>query len=212
MESPEEIKMIDIDSVVKPKPKRGRPKKKPAESAPEEPDSVKGPTEKERLKAELLRLSDYTPEVVTKPVNDKIAKLVEEMDLDELRERVRIGKRNQSSKMDNSVAVQTISLANQAVGRLLGCLEELNETSLKDKLLHESVKDYLCLNVLDFIPPEVKIGGLYGSHVVNAYANKPVPPTPKVTEIPEDIKEKLDSPEVQDKLHDLRARLEDLKA
>lgn len=197
----EEIKLIDIEALTPPK-KRGRPAKKKTSTEPAtEVDAVKLLSEKDRLKADLLRLSDYNPEVVTRAVNDKLAKLVEEMNLDELRERVRIGKRNQSSKMDNSVAVQTINLTNQVVGRFLGCLEELNESTIKDRLLQETLKDYLCLNVLDYIPPEIKIGGLYGSHVVSAYGNKPPPPPPQIQEI---------TPEIKSKLSELREKFEAL--
>jgi hypothetical protein len=208
------IDTVDISTVIAPK-KRGRPKKKATETAGSATeDASKLPSEKERLKQELLRLSDYHPEIVTKPVNDKLASLVEDMSIEELRERVRYGKRNQSSKMDNSVASQAIVMANQLTGRLLGCLEELNETSTKDKLLAECVKDYMCLNVLDYIPNELKIGGLYGSHVAQAYYTASAKVTPKVTEITEENKEELkkalSTPEMQQKMALLKSKMNGL--
>lgn len=213
------IETIDINTIVEPKKKRGRPKK-PSKKATEPVSTVDsgdtvqiGVTEKEKLKAELLRLSDYHPEIVTKPVNDKISKLIEDMDIEELRERVRYGHRNQSSKMDNTVAQQTIHLANQLTGRMLGCLDELNETSLQDKLLNECVKDYMCMNILDYIPNELKIGGLYGSHVAKAYydASLKKPKTPIVTELPEEqkkeLEEKLKDPVFKEKMEKLKQSL-----
>lgn len=193
-EEGEPIQTVDISTLV-PKKGKGKGKKAAVKAVPtsesaESADPVeKLATEKDKLKSELLRLSDYHPEIVTKPINDKIAKLVEEMSLEELRERVRYGKRNQSSKMDETVASQTILMANQVAGRMLGCLEELNETSMKDKLLNECIKDYLCMNILDYIPNELKITGLYGSHITSAYYKAGLKKTPQVNEV-------LDDPEV----------------
>ena len=211
------IKTVDVSAVVAPKKRapKARKQTKSAEPVADEGFTLLTPTtEKERLQEELMRLADYNAEVVTKPVNDKVAKLVEEMDIEELKARIRVGKRKQSSKMDNSVAEQTINLCNQFTGRMLGCLEELNETSLKDELLKECTKEYLCLNVLDFIPHELKIGGLYGSHVASAYYKASAKITPNLTEIdPEklnDIKEKLKSPEMANKLQLLKEKLSSL--
>jgi hypothetical protein len=210
------IETIDINTIVEPKKKRGRPKKTTKKvtepsSTVDSVDTVEiKQTEKEKLKAELLRLSDYHPEIVTKPVNDKISKLIEEMDIEELRERVRYGHRNQSSKMDNTVAQQTIHLANQLTGRMLGCLDELNETSLQDKLLNECVKDYMCMNILDYIPNELKIGGLYGSHVAKAYYDATLkrPKLPVVTEVDNnELQQKLNDPEFKEKLEKIKHSL-----
>lgn len=184
-----DIKLVDINELIPEKPKKKGRKKKVTTEPVAEP-AAEPISEKEKLKQELLRLSDYNPEIVTKPVNDKISNLVNEMDLNELRARVREGHRSQSSKMDDSVANQAINLANQLTGRMLGCLEELNESSLQDKLLKECVKDYMCLNILDFIPNELKIGGLYGSHVASAYY-KASAKKPKLTELTDDQKAKL---------------------
>jgi hypothetical protein len=218
-EQGQSIPTVDI-SAVSPKKKRGRPKKtttsttKPAGWFSSEPSTstddplTKLVSEKEKLKNELLRLSDHNPDVITKPVNDKLARLVEDMSIEELRERVRFGKRNQASKMDGSVAAQTITIANQLTGRFLGCLEELNETSVKDKLLNECVKDYMCLNILDYIPNELKIGGLYGSHVANAYyTSQQKQAAPITNEAREKIKQALADPNLKLKMEELKSKL-----
>lgn len=215
---------IDIPEIKLPETpkKRGRPKKNSTVSKTSASTSVATVgtvdplqammTEKEKLKSELLRLSDYNPDVVLKPVNDKLANIVENMSLEELRARVRIGHRNQSSKMDGTVAAQAINLANQLSGRLLGCLDELTESSSKDKLLNECVKDYLCMNILDYIPNNLKIGGLYSSHVASAYyaAQQKKKLQQKIdTDSPEreQIKQALSSPDVKAKLEELRSKL-----
>ena len=203
-----DIKLVDINELLpdKPKKKGRKPKKNNSVTEPVTESGAEPISEKEKLKQELLRLSDYNPEIVTKPVNDKISNLVDEMDLNELRARVRAGHRSQSSKMDDSVASQAINLANQLTGRMLGCLEELNESSLQDKLLKECVKDYMCLNILDFIPNELKIGGLYGSHVASAYY-KASAKKPKITELTDEQKSKLN--ELKGKLNDCKEKLND---
>lgn len=219
---------IDIPEIILPETpkKRGRPKKSPTVTKTSATGSIfsvgtvgadpldplqKLVTEKEKLKSELLRLSDYNPDVVLKPVNDKLASVVESMSIEELRARVRLGHRNQSSKMDGTVAAQAINLANQLSGRLLGCLEELTESSSKDKLLNECVKDYLCMNILDYIPNNLKIGGLYSSHVASAYyaAQQKKKEAIKIqTDSPEreQIKQALNSPEIKSKLEELKMK------
>lgn len=166
------IVTVDVNELVEPK-KRGRPKgttKKAVGKTTVLPETLTDPvTEKKKLQDELIRLADYNESIVTKPVNDKVAKMVEDMDIEELKARIRVGKRKQSGKMDNNVAEQLILVSNQLTGRMLDCLEELNESSLKDELLKECTKEYLCMNILDYIPHELKIGGLYGSHVASAY-------------------------------------------
>lgn len=223
---------IDIPEIILPETpkKRGRPKKSPTVTKNTATGSIfsvgsvdpsdplqKLVTEKEKLKSELLRLSDYNPDVVLKPVNDKLANIVENMSIEELRARVRVGHRNQSSKMDGTVAAQAINLANQLSGRLLGCLEELTESSSKDKLLNECVKDYLCMNILDYIPNNLKIGGLYSSHVASAYyaAQQKKKEAPKIeTNSPErdQIKQALSSPEIRSKLEELKMKIGSMSA
>ena len=177
-------KLIDLDNLEPIKKSRGRPKKtKPVEKAATEKgwfgfnkstdekvqDEATKITEKDKLKEELLRLSDYNDEIITKPVNDKLGKLIDEMDITELRARIRQGRKITSKKMDTTVASQVIFLANQMAGSLLDCTEELNKSTEKDILLQETTKDYLAVNVLDYIPTELKMMGLYGSHVGASY-------------------------------------------
>jgi len=217
--------LIDLNSVDSPKKKRGRPKKtKPvAESIIEdEPPKL---TEKEKLKEELLRLSDYNDDIVTKPINDKLGALIDEMDLAELRARIRQGRKITSKKMDTQVAGQVIMIANQVAGNLLGCVEELNESTQKDELLKDTTKDYLALNVLDYIPTELKMMGLYGSHVGASYykaqANAPKPkpkPKPAKPNTEADVEEIKDEAPVlyeqrldPDKLNKLREKLQAIK-
>ena len=103
--------LIDLNSINLPKKSRGRPKKvKNVTETIIEPDAPKL-SEKEKLKEELLRLSDYNDDIVTKPINDKLGKLIDEMDLSELRARIRQGRKITSKKMDTSVASSVILMA-----------------------------------------------------------------------------------------------------
>ena len=226
MQINEEI--IGIPEIVLPETpkKRGRPKKANTSSVAPVNVSAATPvgsvasvdplqqlvTEKEKLKTELLRLSDHNADLVLKPVNDRVASIIEGMSIEELRMRVRLGHRNQSSKMDSTVAAQVINLTNQMSGRLLGCLEELTESSSKDKLLNECVKEYLCINILDYIPINLKIGGLYGSHVASAYyisqqKKKEALNIDMSSKERDQIKEALNSPDVKNKLEELKSKL-----
>ena len=162
-------KLIDINNLDSSKKARGRPKKtKPTVQTATESE-VPVLTEKEKLQQELLRLADYNEDLVTKPINDKLGELIDEMSIAELRARIRQGRKITSKKMDTQVASQVIFLANQVAGNLLDCVDELNESTQKDELLRDTTKDYLAINVLDYVPTELKMMGLYGSHVGSSY-------------------------------------------
>lgn len=181
-----EITPIDLtqlkDNMPEQKKKRGRPAKKSTKSATDPVVSMESEEqEMRRLREQLLNYADHNPDIVERPVNNKLAKLVNEMSLDELRARCRQGKKINSSRMDSVVGKQVIQLCNLAVGQLLDCLEELQESTSKDKLLNETMTSYLSLHLLDYIPEEIKIAGIYSSHTLTAYQeslkrkdNKPI--------------------------------------
>lgn len=198
-----EINPINLDELKEKMPeqkkKRGRPAKKPTKTATDPVVSIENEeAEMKRLREQLLNYADHNPDIVEKPINNKILKIVNEMDIDELRARCRQGKKINSARMDSVVGRQVIQIANLAVGQLLDCLEELQESTKDDKLLNETVTAYLSLHVLDFIPEEIKIAGIYGSHTLTAYqesskrkVKKPLPvkvEQPKVEEKKEEPK------------------------
>lgn len=175
-----EIVPLDLNQMkenITVKKKRGRPSKKtvkdPVKSVEDEEAEIK------RLREQLLTYADHNSAIVERPVNDKIAKLVNEMSIDELRARCRQGKKINAGRMDSVVGQQIIQFTNLAVGQLLDCLDELEESTRKDRLLHECTTEYLSLHLLDYIPEEIKIAGIYSSHVLSAYReslrNKPMP-------------------------------------
>ena len=91
------------------------------------------------------------------------------MDLEELRTRVRLGRKMHSAKLDNHVGGQVIFLANETVGRFMDCVEELHKSTENDRLLQETTTEFLSLKVLDWVPMELKLAGLYSSHVIKSY-------------------------------------------
>eukprot|EP00916_Digyalum_oweni_P004735 GHVL01008381.1.p1 GENE.GHVL01008381.1~~GHVL01008381.1.p1 ORF type:complete len:238 (-),score=30.38 GHVL01008381.1:331-1044(-) len=171
-----EITPVDLEQLKQTVPapvkkRRGRPKKTATVADPVgavEDEEM----EMKKLKEQLLNYADHNPDVVMKPVNDKIAKLVNEMSIDELRARCRQGKKINAGRMDNVVGQQIIQLSNMAVGQMLDCLDELDESTRDDKLLNEVTTEYMSLHLLDFIPEEIKIAGIYSSHVLSAYREK----------------------------------------
>lgn len=177
-----EITPIDLDVLKEqtptPKKKRGRPKKTATKTVADPVQAVEDEeAEMRRLREQLLNYADHNPAIVEKPINDKIAKLVNEMSLDELRARCRQGKKINAGRMDSVVGQQVIQLANISVGQILDCLDELDESTRRDQLLQECTTEYLSLHLLDYIPEEIKIAGIYSSHVLSAYReslrNKP---------------------------------------
>lgn len=178
------IETVDLTNMEAPKRRRGRPagsknknKKKQEEEAKsswnpfaaEVSKEEKEAIERKELEEKLLNMADHNPAVVLKPVNNKIASTVREMDLDELRARVRMGRKIHSAKLDNHVGGQVIFLANETVGRFMDCVEELHRSTENDQLLQETTTEFLSLKVLDWIPMELKLAGLYSSHVIKAY-------------------------------------------
>jgi hypothetical protein len=195
------VNEIDLNDIEAPKKKRGRPKgstKKKSTAADTNPinlfqEEEDLESEKRALREKLLQYSDHNPDIVMKPVNDKITKLVKDMDIDELRARCRQGKKICSSRMDNAVGSQIITLANESIGRFLDCVDELHYSTKKDQLLTETTTQYFSLHILDYIPDEIKIAGLYGSHIIQSYyesqqkkdLNKP--PSIKVETVEESV-------------------------
>lgn len=203
--------MLDLNDVVAaPVKKRGRPKKSATKTATHELHEV---SEIENLKTQLLNMSQHNPEVVTKPINNEVQLLVDDMSLSELKARIRAGNFMASTKLDNVVASQAIALTNQVAGRFLGCLEELNESTARDELLQEATTELLSVNVLSLIPTELKVMGLYSSHVgsamyVRSLKNPKPSENPNITqdiEIPEP--EKLGTEFNEDSLTELRDKL-----
>lgn len=180
-----EIKPVDLSSLpTPPKRGRGRPKgstKKKKQEQPEEQGSSWNPfsseiskeekeaQERKELEEKLLNFADHNPDVVLKPINNKIASTVREMDIEELRARVRMGRKLSSSKLDNHVGGQCIFLANETVGRFLDCVEELHKSTENDRLLQETTTEFLSMRILDYVPTELKLAGLYSSHVIKSY-------------------------------------------
>lgn len=179
-----DIKPVDLTTMEPPKRRRGRPagskgkkKKQEEPSAPtsswnpfggEDPEEAEK-RERKELEEKLLNFADANPDVVLKPINNKINSTVKEMDIEELRARVRMGRKISTSKLDNCVGGQVIFLANETVGRMLNCVKELHESTENDRLLQECTTEYLSMHLLDYIPIELKISGIYASHVIKSY-------------------------------------------
>lgn len=168
----QEIDIVELQQNVKPRVKR-KPRKKAtvieADSVDIEADMNHEEQELEFYREQLLTMADTNPDIVLKPINDRVDKLVSQMSLQELKTRCRNAKRINSSKMNSVVSQQVIAMCNYLVGSLLGVVEELEESTCNDELLHDTINGYLSLHVLDLLNDEMKIGGLYASHVLSAY-------------------------------------------
>jgi len=182
----EPIELINLDKVKKPRKKR-TPKiiiEEPVEEEIlEEPTEVND-DELQYYRDQLITISDRSPEILTQSINTDYS-VIDSMSLDEIKARIRLANRATCSKLDSSVTQNLIMMTNQVTGRLLGCVDELEESTREDKLLHDTAKNYLGLNVLDHIPTEIKLFGLYGSHVANSWVVAKKRTNVSVTEINE---------------------------
>ena len=166
--------LLDLEKLQIPKVKKTRKSKKKVEFAEEPIEPAEISTEEELQELEYYRdqlanLSVHNPEVLTRPINYENQQIINEMTIDELKQRCLLGQRASCSKLDDSVTQNIITITNQLTGSLLGCIEELEQSTQQDKLLHATTKEYLSLNILDAISTEIKVLGLYASHVASSF-------------------------------------------
>lgn len=170
MDTIQEINLTELAENQPPKKRRGRPRKTVKKE--ELIDVPNEETEIKELSEKLINYGDRNPDIVLKPVNCKIENAVKNMSIEELRARCRQGKKICSSQLDNAVGSQIIWACNQTVGNLLDCYDELEASTKNDELLKKTTTDYFSLHILDYIPDELKMMGLYSSHVIKSYYEK----------------------------------------
>lgn len=106
---------------------------------------------------------------IKKAVKNEDFKQIDKMTMEELEARIMDAKYIFSKKIDEKIADSSIQMTNLIVGKLLNCVEELEEETQKNTLLKEATGQVLGANLLQYIPPEVKMGGLYALDVSRAY-------------------------------------------
>lgn len=125
-----------------------------------------GDKELEKLRRELEQIVLSNPTLdIDKPYSNTTLEKIQTMSASELRARIFQAKRELTSQIDCKISDGALSFANQLVGRMLGCVDELNEQVMNDKVLRESTKDLLSMQLLSKIPPNLKVSGLYAVNV-----------------------------------------------
>lgn len=120
----------------------------------------------QKLRAELENLVLSNPCIsLNHPVSTSPLEAIKSMSVEELKARIFQAKRELNGKLDLKISDSTLSLVNMVVGKMLNCVDELNEEVMKDNLLRESTKDLLSFAVLSKIPPPIKVSGLYAVNV-----------------------------------------------
>lgn len=123
----------------------------------------------EKLRSELMNIMMNNPQVdLNSPVSTLGMDKVNAMSKVELQSRIFDAKRQLNTKLDSSISNAGLSVVNLIVGNLLGCVEELNNHVNNDKILQDAAKDLLAFNILNKIPPPIKVTGLYGINVALA--------------------------------------------
>jgi protein required for attachment to host cells len=117
-----------------------------------------------RKELEQIVLSNPTLDI-DKPYSNTTLEKINSMNASELRARIFQAKRELTCHLDCKISDGALSFANQIIGRMLGCVDELNEQVMNDVVLRESTKDLLSMQVLSKIPPNLKVSGLYAVNV-----------------------------------------------
>lgn len=120
----------------------------------------------QKLRAELENLVLSNPNIsLNNPISTTPLEAIKNMNIEELKARIFQAKRELNGKLDLKISDSTLTLVNMVVGKMLNCVDELNEEVMKDNLLRESTKDLLSFAVLSKIPPPIKVSGLYAVNV-----------------------------------------------
>jgi hypothetical protein len=134
----------------------------------EEPDMDDSRKMKLQNELKTLVLNNPTSIDLTKEVGYNHLESIYNMDVNELEARIFDAKLTFNKKIDSKVADSALSLTNQIVGGLLGCVNELEYEVSKDEILREATKDLLSFRILNYIPIEMKVSGLYSLNVATA--------------------------------------------
>lgn len=129
--------------------------------------------ELEKLRNELEQLLLANPMMdISNPVNVAPLEAIKHMTAEELKARIFQAKRELNGKLDMKISDSALNVVNLVIGRMLGCVDELQEEVMKDIVLRESAKDLLSMSVLSKVPPQLKVSGLYAVNVGVALQKK----------------------------------------
>ena len=127
--------------------------------------------ERQKLVSQLTQLALSNPRILDLKGNDVIRR-INRMSVDELETKLLVAKQSIANNMNGSLSNLALSLLNNAVGRSLNCIDELNNEVREDKELQDTVKQFLGCNILTKLPPQVKLLALYGADVMSALDKK----------------------------------------
>ncbi len=126
-----------------------------------------------KLRSELEQLILSNPMLnLNSPVSTTPLEAIQRMSVEELKARIFQAKRELNGKLDLKISDSALMMVNMFVGKMLGCVEELQAEVMSDPLLRESTKDLLSFAVLSKIPPPLKVSGLYAVNVGVAMQKK----------------------------------------
>lgn len=129
----------------------------------------------DKLQRELEQLILSNPSIdINKPCQDNTLDKIYSMSEEELKARIFDAKRNLTSGLDMKISDGVLSFTNTIVGNMLGCLDELEECVNQDKMLRQATKDMLSMSVLSYVPPNIKVAGLYAVNVGTAMSKAKV--------------------------------------
>lgn len=125
----------------------------------------------QQLRETLMKMAFQNPEVLRINIDKELTNKINEMDAQELTQRILIAKNQNLKKMDNQIAKSVISATNSMVGRVLGIADELDNLTKDDILLADSTTQIISEYIFD-IPPELRLASIYSLHVSKALGTK----------------------------------------
>jgi hypothetical protein len=132
----------------------------------EHPHNMDDDKELTKLRKELEQIVLANPSLdIDKPYSNTTLEKIQTMNATELRARIFQAKRELTCQLDCKISDGALSFANQVIGRMLGCVDELHAQVMNDTILRESTKDLLSMQLLSKIPPNLKVSGLYAVNV-----------------------------------------------
>jgi hypothetical protein len=132
----------------------------------EHPHNMDDDKELTKLRKELEQIVLANPSLdLDKPYSNTTLEKIQTMNATELRARIFQAKRELTCQLDCKISDGALSFANQVIGRMLGCVDELHAQVMNDTILRESTKDLLSMQLLSKIPPNLKVSGLYAVNV-----------------------------------------------
>jgi hypothetical protein len=147
--------------------------------------------ERQKLMDEYINILESGIDPKTLMINDELKKelaTIETMDIHDLRIKLAFARRHLYKGVDHEVSKQVLDVACFMAGKTLNCYDQLKDDVMKDEYLKNLTNTVLTTKLLYLIPDPIKVGGLFGMHIIKARMAK----LPIIKEIEEKETKKIE--------------------